>query len=235
MMLAAEGPSALPLWINGHAFLTMPEHFQLVTSPSTGQTLRQVPLCGEYEVNLASTAAINALADWQTTTAEKRFSLLNATADLLSKYAGHFAKLITEESGIELSSAENEVNLAIAALKQPATKEGQTHSTVTILADASQPFAAPIQAVAQALNNGNSIVLKTSVKAPSPLFAFAELTARAELPAGVFNLIHGDEAAIEAIAANLNLTDIRFTGEDVLAGKIQARLNPHHKTLVRLS
>src|SRR6185369_1118677 len=57
MEFAPEGPMAIPLWINGHAFLTAGNSFFEVTNPATGEAIRRVPLCGEGEAREAVTAA----------------------------------------------------------------------------------------------------------------------------------------------------------------------------------
>ena len=41
---------AIPLWINGHAFLTLAPTFCTVKNPRTGEAIRQTPLCGPETV-----------------------------------------------------------------------------------------------------------------------------------------------------------------------------------------
>lgn len=48
---------------------------------------------------------------------------------------------------------------------------------------------------------GDAVIALSSPAAPSVLFAFAELTSRAGVPAGVFNVLHGDGRASEALRA----------------------------------
>ena len=64
MEFSPEGPKAIPLWINGHAFLTVSESFFEVVNPLTGQALRRVPLCGADEAMAAVTAARDAAPGW---------------------------------------------------------------------------------------------------------------------------------------------------------------------------
>ena len=61
MEFSPDGPLAIPLWINGHAFLTVTESFYNVTHPTTGESLRRVPLCGASEATAAVTAALHAV------------------------------------------------------------------------------------------------------------------------------------------------------------------------------
>ena len=46
MEFAPDGPKAIPMWINGHAFLTVTDAFFTVTNPATGEAIHRVPLCG---------------------------------------------------------------------------------------------------------------------------------------------------------------------------------------------
>lgn len=231
MMIAPEGPSALPLWINGHPFLTITPAFHTATNPATGQALRLIPLCGGDELALAEQSAQQGQATWQATQPEERYSILSNTAELLEKYASHFAKILQEESGIGDVAANEEINAACATLRSM-EKATTTTNPLVIITDASAPFATPIRLISRALASGLCVIAKPSVKTPSALFAFAELTARAGIPAGVFNLIHGDDGLIAAIAASPTLQHIAFSGEAMLGEKIQSILNPHHKTLV---
>jgi len=71
-----------------------------------------------------------------------------------------------------------------------------------VVVDAARPLAGFAEAVAPALMAGATVVVKPSPKAPSAIFALCELSARAEWPAGVLNLLHGDTAAIEGLCVD---------------------------------
>ena len=57
MEFASDGPMAIPMWVNGHAFLTVTKDFFTVTNPQTGEAIRRVPLCGASEAAEAVQAA----------------------------------------------------------------------------------------------------------------------------------------------------------------------------------
>lgn len=232
MMLTPEGPSALPLWINGHAFLTMVKQFHNVQSPSTGEALRCVPLCGADEVSTAIQANQAAQADWAKLQADERQSIVRQLGEQLNHYAGHFAKIMVEETGFSQTQADEEVRQAVAhCLAVPPSNPATQPSTVVVLTDGEAPLALPLMEIAQALVNGQCVLVKTSIKSPSALYAIAELSTRVGLPAGVFNLIHGDEAAVDALAAAPEIQQYRFTGNPALGAKIKAILKKHHKDL----
>ncbi|MEY4593258.1 MAG: hypothetical protein RIR18_2153 [Pseudomonadota bacterium] len=232
MMLASEGPSALPLWINGHAFLTMTDDFQTVSNPVTGEALRLVPMCGAEELLLAIEASNIAIPSWASSTIDIRQAILETTASLLEKFSAHFTQILQEETGLDEAAATVEVNQACTALKTANPKLGSKYSLCAVINDASQPFATPVRLIAEILAAGQFVIIKPSVKAPSVLFAFAELTGRAGLPAGVLNLVQGDDKIISAIAESPLIIDITFAGQANIAEKIQAQMNLHQKNMV---
>lgn len=236
MMLTPEGPSALPLWINGHAFLTMVKQFHNVVNPTTGEALRCVPLCGADEVNAAIQANLAAQANWAKLAQGERQAFIVRIGEQLSHYANHFAKIIVEETGFSQAQADDEVRQAIASCQKSASDQPAKQPTiVAVLTDGETPLAAPLAEITNALNCGHGVLLKTSVKSPSALYAIAELSARVGLPAGVLNLIHGEEEAVSALAAAPNIQHYRFTGNPLLGAKIEAILNTHQKSLAGLS
>ena len=79
------------------------------------------------------------------------------------------------------------------------------------------PWNAPlyqnVAKVAPALLAGNTVVLKPSVLTPLTAALFAEVTAAAGIPAGVFNVVHGAGTVIgEAISNHRHIDMVSFTG-----------------------
>jgi hypothetical protein len=64
MEFSAEGPTAIPMWINGHAFLTVTDDFFDVVNPATGEAVHRVPLAGAGEAAEAVAAARAAQPAW---------------------------------------------------------------------------------------------------------------------------------------------------------------------------
>lgn len=196
MEFTPEGPKAIPLWINGHAFLTANDSFFNVTNPTTGEAIRRVPLCGADEAAQAVTAARAAQTIWaEMGLAARRVCLANL-ADGLERYTGHFAKLLMQEVAIDEAAATAEVGRAVAALRGVAV--GET-GIIALVVDANRPLANLAEAMAPALMAGATVVVKPSPRAPSAAYALCELSARAEWPAGVLNLLQGDTAAIDGL------------------------------------
>ena len=199
---------ALPLWINGHAFLTVTPVFQDVLDPLSRKVLRRIPLCGFDEVQMATSAAQAAFASWASLSARARAALLAAVGGALEDYSAHFAALITEESGKESTLALAEVDESVALLNSSIA--GADAGVVAIIGNAAMPLLSVLHRAVPALLAGATLVVRPNPETPSALFALAELTARCGLPSGVFNIVHGgDEVAdcLRAVQAGRALDD----------------------------
>lgn len=202
-MFQTDEPLAIPLWINGHAYLTLAPAFQDVRNPASGVVLRRTPLCGHGEAQKAVEAAQDALTLWATQTRDARANLLSALGAALSEYAGHFARLIVEETGVDSEAAEAEVSGAIELLIGNAAGKAAAEATrsgvVGIVGNSAAPLLGPLQWAVPALRAGATVVIKPNPATPSAIFALAELTGRCAFPGGVFSILHGGEAAVEGL------------------------------------
>lgn len=218
MEIAHEGPMAIPLWIGGRAYLTVGDSFFDVINPATGEALRRVPMCGADEAAEAVAAARAAEAGWIAQGAEARHAALVALADALDRYAGHFAKLLGQDSGVDAEAAGREVEAAVQALRTESAGEGGVQALVV---DATRPLAGLAEAAAGPLLAGATLVVKPSPKAPSAAFALCELAQRAGWPAGVINLVHGDAPAIEGLCA-AGVDKLVYSGASALGAQVAA-------------
>jgi len=218
MEFDSEGPKAIPLWINGHAFLTVADAFYDVTNPATGEAMRRVPLCGASEAAEAVGAAQVAQSAWAMMGMPARRLCLASLGDALDRYTGHFAKLLMQDCGFDEARATTEVGEAVAALHGSAVGETGVFGLVL---DASRPLAGLAEAIAPALMAGATVVVKPSPKAPSAAYALCELSGRTDWPAGVLNLMQGDTAAIEGLCA-AGIDRLVYAGQAALGVQVGA-------------
>ena len=68
-----------------------------------------------------------------------------------------------------------------------------------------------------ALACGNAFILKPSEKDPSASLLMAEWLAEAGLPDGVFNVVHGDREAVEALLTHPGVASVSFVGSTPIA------------------
>lgn len=223
---------AVPLWINGHAFLTMAPAFFDVRDPRSGLIRRRTPLCGAGQAATAVDAATAALPAWRSLAVGERARLLATLADALAGYGSHFAGLIAEESGQEDAAAAAEVEAALRLLRAAdAATLASDGGVVAIVCDDRAPLAGLLQRAVPTLLAGSTVVAKPSPKAPSAAVALAELMAQSGFPAGAFNVLHGDLEAIEGLCAAPALGRLLFAGEPELAKRVAEIAGRHGRQL----
>src|SRR5229473_1318572 len=74
------------------------------------------------------------------------------------------------------------------------------------------PAMVPMWMFPVALACGNTFILKPSERDPSMSLKMAELLDEAGLPEGVFNVIHGDKEAVDAILSHPDIKAVSFVG-----------------------
>jgi len=208
--MEVETTPAIPLWINGHAYLTVAAAFYEVRNPLTGEVLRRTPLCDASVAQHAVATARAAAAAWAAQRPGARAALLGALADALSGYAGHFTALLAEETG-EPAAAVAEVAQTVALLRgelNPVSVEStgrdgvqNTAPVAAIVGAASAPLYGVLRLAVPALLAGAAVIVKPNPATPSALYALAELTARYRFPDGVFSVVQGGEAAVDGLRA----------------------------------
>src|SRR6185437_2302659 len=79
------------------------------------------------------------------------------------------------------------------------------------------PAMVPMWMFANAIACGNAFILKPSEKDPSASVYLAELWREAGLPDGVFNVVHGDKVAVDAILDHPDIAAVSFVGSTPIA------------------
>jgi len=197
-----DGIPAIPLWIDGHAWFGVFADF-IDIREADGAINFRVPKCGPDEAATAVASARRAQPAWGADV-DGRQRLLSGLADLLDQFGGDFAKLIVRETGKETAQARDEVERAVAALRAAECVAG-TGGLRTVYSDAGEPLASVAAGLAGAFAAGDAAVVLSDARTPSAVFGLAELSARAEFPAGAFCLLHGDlqtRVALKAALAN---------------------------------
>ena len=195
---------ALPLWIDGRAYLKLPRAFHDVASPGTGQILRRVPLCAAEEIDAAVQASRRANLAWAGMDMSKRQHMLAALGDALAGLVDHFARLIVEETGMDLQQAEGEV--AKAALLFHRAVASSAEGVVAVLGGTPQTFFALVNPVVAALMAGAALIVCPSLEAPAVVFALAELSGRCGFPPGVLNVLYVDARQAPVLFARAGIT-----------------------------
>jgi malonate-semialdehyde dehydrogenase (acetylating)/methylmalonate-semialdehyde dehydrogenase len=82
------------------------------------------------------------------------------------------------------------------------------------------PAMVPLWMAPVALACGNTFVLKPSEKVPLSAVRLGELFLEAGLPGGVFNVVHGDKACVDALLAHPRVRAVSFVGSTAAARQV---------------
>ncbi len=218
-------------WINGARVDSLLQFEDI--SPITGELIANISQGGEREVNLAVDAARAAFPGWARTSPAERGRILHAIADLVDENNESLSRLETLDNGALLRSHRRGVmprvahNLrffadwAINELHHPDLDTRGHLNKVSWdpagVAALITPWNAPLMLatwkIAPALAAGDTVVLKPAEWSPLTASFFAELTKRAGLPDGVFNVVQGFGAeAGNALVSHPGINRISFTG-----------------------
>jgi 5-carboxymethyl-2-hydroxymuconic-semialdehyde dehydrogenase len=213
------------------------------TSPIDGSFLGDFARGGSEEVNQAVAAAQKAFPAWAALGAQKRGELLFKLADLIEENIETLANIETLDNGALLRSNLRGVmprvamnirffaDWAINNLKHDVFETRGHSNNVSWdpsgVAALITPWNAPLMLatwkIGPALAAGDTVVLKPAEWTPLSASFFADLTLKAGIPAGVFNVVfgYGLEAGA-ALTAHAGISRISFTGS-VPTAKIIAR------------
>ncbi len=169
---------------------------------------------------------------WKALTVEERATALATLAESLAGYGKHFADLIVEETGMDEALAIAEIQAGLGVLRGLSTDTKSSGVVVAVLGDERAPLLGLLRHAVPALLAGAAVVVKPSPRAPSAAFALAELTAESGFPAGVFNILHGDLAAIEGLCAAGGIAALHFSGDPALGARVAAIAGRHGKVFV---
>jgi len=217
MPMKPEGPQAIPSWLNGHAYLSLGEGMIDVIDPHSGQVVRRVPRGGAAEVEVAVTAAQEAMQVWAALPLSARQRHLAALADAVLGMAGHLAGLLADDNACTPQAAAAEIEAALAALAEGAVNGEATGPVLAVVGEA-RPLFTLIAAVAPLLLAGRSVVVRPAPRTCGSAYALCELSARAGWPPGVLNLIQGDESTVALLCQRPEIALVVDAGADDPAG-----------------
>ena len=208
-----------------------------VYNPATGAQSGAVDFALAEEVDLPSQAAKAAFPAWRALSLSRRAELFFRIHRLFDDHREDLARLLTLEHGKVTSDALGEVARGLEVIEYccgiPTLLKGgcseqastgidvysirQPLGVVAGITPFNFPAMVPMWMWAPALACGNTFVLKPSEKDPSASILAAELLAEAGVPDGVFNVVHGDKVAVDALLEHPDVAAISFVGSTPIA------------------
>ncbi|MCW2899396.1 MAG: mmsA [Streptosporangiaceae bacterium] len=227
-------------WINGKPADRPAQRRGEIFNPATGRVTGTVDFAAAADVEAAVGAATAAFPAWRNTSISGRTQIMFRFRELLTAHQGELAKIISSEHGKVESDAAGEVARGLEVVEfacgTPHLLKGGFSENVSARMDAYSilqplgvvagitpfnfPAMVPMWMFPVAIACGNTFVLKPSEKAPSASIRIAELWAEAGLPAGVFNVLHGDKAAVDGLLEHPGVKAVSFVGSTPVARHI---------------
>ena len=224
-------------WVAGKTFAGASSRTAPVYNPAQGVVQKEVRLATVGDIDTAVAAATEAAVAWADTSWAKRQAVMFNFREILNARKDELAAILTSEHGKVLSDAGGEIARGlevvefacnIAHLAKGEYSENvstgvdvyslrQPLGVVGIISPFNFPAMVPMWFFPIAIAAGNTVVLKPSEKDPSASIWMAEAFKEAGLPDGVFNVVHGDKEAVDAILEHPGIASVSFVGSTPIA------------------
>jgi malonate-semialdehyde dehydrogenase (acetylating)/methylmalonate-semialdehyde dehydrogenase len=241
-------------WINGQAVAGQSGRMGDVFNPAIGEKIAEVPFASVDEVAKAVAAASAAAPGWAATPPIRRARMIFKFKELIEARMDDFAAIVTREHGKVLSDAAGSISRGVEVLEFacgiPHLLKGEFSESVGTGVDSYSmrqplgvvagitpfnfPAMVPMWMFPISLACGNAFILKPSEKDPSATNFMAELLKEAGCPDGVFNVVHGDKVAVDAILEHPDVKAVSFVGSTPIAEYIYTTGCAHGKRVQAL-
>jgi malonate-semialdehyde dehydrogenase (acetylating)/methylmalonate-semialdehyde dehydrogenase len=240
-------------YISGQFVDSTTDQLLPVISPLDGAVLSIVPLSNPHDLDAAVRAAKAAFPAWSHTPIKERVQVFFRYKYLLEQHLQELAALISEENGKTMGEAIAEIEKCIEltefATSLPQLVGGEVLEVskgvecrteyvpigvVASIVPFNFPSMVPNWTIPNAIALGNCMVIKPSEKVPLSVGRLAELLKEAGLPDGVFNVVHGDSAVVNAICDHPGIEAVSFVGSTKVARIVYQRATHNYKRCLAL-
>ncbi len=241
-------------WIAGAAVPGASNRLSEVYHPASGRVQCRVPLASAAEVDAAVSAAAAAFPEWASQPPLRRARVLYRFREIFERRLDEVAALINREHGKVFSDARGEAMRGLEVIEFatgiPQLLKGELSEQVGVGVDCYSmrqplgvavgitpfnfPAMVPLWMFPIALACGNTFVLKPSERDPSSANLLAEMLQESGLPDGVFNVVHGDRQAVDALLAHPGVHAVSFVGSTPIAEYVYTQGTSHGKRVQAL-
>ncbi|GAA0873194.1 aldehyde dehydrogenase [Gangjinia marincola] len=221
--------------------------------PAVGEIYGKIPNSSEDDVALGVDAAEKAFSHWSSTSQQERSKILATIADLIEASLDELAKAESKDNGkpvslaksVDIPRAASNFRFFSQAITQFSSEShestGQNAINFTLrkplgVVGCISPWNLPLYLftwkIAPALAAGNCVIAKPSEVTPATAFLLSKICAKAGLPKGVLNVVHGlGQTAGQTIVAHPSIKAISFTGGTATGAAIAKTAAPLFKKL----
>ena len=241
-------------WIDNATDSGVDSRSSPVWNPATGEVQAEVLLASQGVVDDAVRSASKAFETWSDESLAARSKVMFAFREIVNSRAGERAEIISDEHGKVLSDAAGEVQRGLEvvefACSLPTLTKGAYSDQVSGGVDSytfrqplgvcvgitpfNFPAMVPMWMFPVSIACGNTFVLKPSERDPSASVLLAKWFAEAGLPAGVFNVVHGDKVAVDALLDHDDVAAVSFVGSTPIAQYVHGRATANRKRVQAL-
>lgn len=241
--------SRIPLFVAGSRRDATSARSAPVFDPSTGQIATEVPLANAADIEAIIADAAAAAAAWGERSPLDRARVMFRWRELCLEHADAIARMISSEHGKVVADARGELQRGLEVVEFatgiPHLMKGEfsdqvsrgidMHSlrqplgVVAAITPFNFPAMVPLWMLGPALACGNAVVLKPSERDPSTGVRLAELFVEAGGPPGVFNVLHGDAEAVNALCTDPRIQAVSFVGSTPIAQHVYETAARHGK------
>lgn len=241
-------------YIDGQVQDSGSERFSNVFNPATGAVQARVGLASQKTIDEAVASALKAFPAWSEQSSLRRSRVMFKFKELLDRHHNELAEIISREHGKVFSDAKGEVTRGIEIVEYAC---GAPNLLKTEFSDNigggidnwnlrqplgvcagvtpfNFPVMVPLWMIPLALVTGNCFILKPSERDPSASLLMAKLLTEAGLPDGVFNVVQGDKAAVDALLQHPDIEAISFVGSTPIAEYIHQQATSRGKRVQAL-
>lgn len=217
------------------------------------EVLWQGNAASKEQVELATRAARIALVEWRKLEYIERLKFIEKFGEILQENKEEYKEMLSKETGKPLWESEIEVESMIDKIsisknayieRCPSKTEKlqnevlsvrhKPHGVVAIFTPFNFPGQVANAQMVPALLAGNTVVLKPSENTPCVSELLISYCIKAGIPAGVVNLIQGDQEVGQALAQNPNLDGVFFVGSTSVGLKIQETILKYPGRIIAL-
>jgi malonate-semialdehyde dehydrogenase (acetylating) / methylmalonate-semialdehyde dehydrogenase len=234
---------AISHFVGGQSVAGTSGRFSDVFNPSTGQVQAQVALASVEDVAAAVANARAAQEGWAAMNPQRRARVMFEFKRLIERDMQPLAELLSSEHGKVVADSKGDIQRGLEVVEFacgiPHLMKGdytggagpgidvysirQPLGVVAGITPFNFPAMIPMWMCAPALACGNAFILKPSERDPSVPVKLAELLMEAGLPAGVFNVVHGDKIAVDALLDHPDVKAVSFVGSSDIAQAVYTR------------
>lgn len=215
-------------------------HHAEVRNPSNGEVVGLMPLASSADLDAAVEAAQRAFATWSAASDEDRKAACHAIGAKIADHAEELARLLTLEQGkplnglgsrFELGGAQAwthytaDLDLPMEVLQDNNEGRIELHRKAIGVVGSITPWNWPVMIacwhIIPAVRTGNTVVIKPSPNTPLSTIRLVELMNEV-LPAGVVNVVTGENSIGAAMSAHPGISKMVFTGSTATGRKVMA-------------